>query len=259
MSTTHNLALWNTNECLERICQGSDVAKHILDADCCHEEDAFALFSLPRQLPRLFTVRFTAPADFTPGDVFTLKGREFALKTRMMEDPSGSVFSAGAVVRLDIDMEQDLAFVTTGGTAQGGGVNFGNTDPLMDGTASAGTSTRVSREDHRHPMLDYSTEEQKTGRKWIDGKDIYYKTVEIVLPSNIASGVNTVVGNVGTRLDTLVDADYVLHLTNGSMTFEGRFDLTVYLAIGGNVGMNVATNAVWFNSATMYLTVYYAK
>ncbi len=150
MSTTQNLALWNTNEC-HRVCQSSDVAKHILDADCCHEENAFALFSLPRKLPRLFTVRFTAPTDFTPGDVFTLKGREFAPKTRTMEEPEGRLFSAGAVVQLDIDMERDLAFVMAGGEAQDGGINLGTTDPLMDGTASAGAATTVARSDHVHP------------------------------------------------------------------------------------------------------------
>ena len=40
-----------------------------------------------------------------------------------MEEPEGKLFSAGAVVQCDIDMERGLAFVTTGGEAQGGVVN----------------------------------------------------------------------------------------------------------------------------------------
>lgn len=43
-------------------------------------------------------------------------------------------------------------------------------------------------------LPDYSTEEQATGQKWVDGKDIYFKTVEFgALPNNakksVASGL----------------------------------------------------------------------
>lgn len=151
MSTTKNPALRNAIERHARVCQHSKVARHILDADCCHEDNAFALFSLPRKLPGLFTVRFTAPADFTAGDIVTLKGREFTIKTRTMEEPSGKLFSAGAVVLCEIDMERNLAFVTMGGEVQIIGGNLGDALPEMDGTASAGSSTNVSREDHIHP------------------------------------------------------------------------------------------------------------
>ena len=171
MSTTKNPALRNAIERHARVCQHSKVARHILDADCCHEDNAFALFSLPRKLPGLFTVRFTAPADFTAGDIVTLKGREFTIKTRTMEEPSGKLFSAGAVVLCEIDMERNLAFVTMGGEVQIIGGNLGDALPEMDGAASAGSSTNVSREDHVHPTdmsrapasLEISTEAPLTG------------------------------------------------------------------------------------------------
>lgn len=101
----------------EDVSQENAAAKHILDADCCREGNAFVLFSLPRELPGLFTVRFTAPAGFIAGDRISLKGREFLVKTRAMEDAEEGVFAAGAVVRCDIDMERNLAFVTAGGEA----------------------------------------------------------------------------------------------------------------------------------------------
>ncbi len=90
-------------------------SRHLIDADCDYVDGAFRLSSLPPKLPILFTVRFTAPADFTPGDVFTLKGQEYAVKTRNMEDPEVKLFSAGAVAQCDIDMERELAFFTAGG------------------------------------------------------------------------------------------------------------------------------------------------
>ena len=127
------------------------ISRHILDAGCYYEEGAFTLSFLPRRLPELFTARFTPSVDFTEGDVFIIKGRRFTVKTRTMEEPAGKLFSAGAVVQCDIDMERNLAFVTTGGEAQAGGVNLGSAMPEMNGIASAGLSTSVSREDHIHP------------------------------------------------------------------------------------------------------------
>ena len=41
-------------------------------------------------------------------------------------------------------------------------------------------------------LPDYSTTEQKTGQKWIDGKDIYFKTVEFgALPNNAKKSVDS--------------------------------------------------------------------
>ena len=127
------------------------ISRHILDAGCYYEEGAFTLSFLPRRLPELFTARFTPSVDFTEGDVFIIKGRRFTVKTRTMEEPAGKLFSAGAVVQCDIDMERNLAFVAPGGEAQAGGLNLGSALPEMNGTASAGSSTNASRGDHVHP------------------------------------------------------------------------------------------------------------
>ncbi len=99
---------------LEKPRKVNGASRHLIDANCDYVDGAFRLSGLPPKLPILFTVRFTAPADFTPGDVFTLKGQEFAVKTRTMDDPEGKLFSAGAVAQCDIDMERELAFFTAG-------------------------------------------------------------------------------------------------------------------------------------------------
>ena len=54
--------------------------------------------------------------------------------------------------------------------------------------------------------IDYSTTEQNTGLKWIDGKDIYQKT--FVLNSEITISYNnwTNLGIVNTDIDVLIDA-----------------------------------------------------
>ncbi len=152
MSTIQSLALRNTAERHEHGCQENRIAKHILDADCYHEAGSFTLSFLPCTLPELFTVRFTSPADFTEGDAIIIKNRRFTVKTRTMEEPAGKLFSAGAVMQCDIDMERNLAFITPGGEAQGDSVNLGSALPEMNGTASPGSSTSVSREDHIHPI-----------------------------------------------------------------------------------------------------------
>ncbi|MCC8179798.1 MAG: hypothetical protein LIP23_02665 [Planctomycetes bacterium] len=113
MSADQNFAIRNTNELHPRVCQKSGVAKHILDADACYEQGRFTLFSLPCKLPALFTVRFTAPADYQTGDKITLKGQDFTVKTRTMADPMNMAFSAGAVVQCDVDMERNLVFIAS--------------------------------------------------------------------------------------------------------------------------------------------------
>ncbi|MCC8180319.1 MAG: hypothetical protein LIP23_05335 [Planctomycetes bacterium] len=95
-------------ECCE---DANPVSRHIIDADCDFEDGVFKLISLPARLPLLFTVRFTAPADYAAGSVLTLKGEELAVKTSVMEDAPDGMFSIGAVVQCDIDMERNLAFL----------------------------------------------------------------------------------------------------------------------------------------------------
>lgn len=73
-------------------------------------------------------------------------------------------------------------------------------DPQTDGTrvltaTTDNGETVKSWEDMRG--VDYSTTEKKTGQKWIDGKDIYFKTVNFgALPDNTNKSVPHDISNI---------------------------------------------------------------
>ena len=57
-------------------------------------------------------------------------------------------------------------------------------------------------------MPNYSTTEQKTGQKWIDGKDIYFKVVNLSETLTIPSQTWTDTGVDSSDIDSLVDAKF---------------------------------------------------
>jgi len=123
------------------------VSRHLIDADCDYVDGTFRLANLPARLPILFTVRFTAPADFIPGDVFTIKGQELVVKTRTMGEPAGQLFAAGAVVQCDVDLERNLAFFVMGGEQAKCECQFQETDLIYyvdpNGTDSMSTAGTI--------------------------------------------------------------------------------------------------------------------
>lgn len=54
--------------------------------------------------------------------------------------------------------------------------------------------------------VSYSTTEQATGQKWIDGKDIYFKTVELAEELTITSQTWTSTGVSGSDISTIINA-----------------------------------------------------
>lgn len=64
--------------------------------------------------------------------------------------------------------------------------------------------------------VDYSTSEQDTGRKWIDGKPIYQKTV--VKSDNITSGVDNAVLHGIDNIDEVIDYDGIMIESSGYST-----------------------------------------
>ena len=86
----------------------------IVDVDCVYEDGKFFM-RLPPSLSNLVTLRFTAPADYSAGDVMVVKGREFPVRTPGMTAASSDIFKAGAVIHCDIDMDRGLAFFWQGG------------------------------------------------------------------------------------------------------------------------------------------------
>lgn len=81
-------------------------------------------------------------------------------------------------------------------------------------------------------MPNYSTTEQKTGQKWIDGKDIYFKTINLSEILTIQSQTWTDTGVDSSDIDALIDAKF-------------------YDANSVNFAMNVAK----MNGSTPHITV----
>lgn len=64
--------------------------------------------------------------------------------------------------------------------------------------------------------IDYSTTEQNTRRKWIDGKDIYQKTIAI--SEGIVSGVDNSVSHNIADIDEVIDYDAIMIESSGYST-----------------------------------------
>ena len=106
-------------------------------------------------------------------------------------------------------------------------------------------------------MPNYSTTEQKTGQKWIDGKDIYFKTVEIDNP--VSTGTPTSVSH-GASVDKIVKID-------GYGATSGVFIPVTYYAASNYYAMVYASasdiiyDVKWNNTQfdKIVVTIYYTK
>ncbi len=94
----------------------------IIDAECCYDGGKFFLGRLPACLPRLFTVRFTAPADYSAGDVIVVDDKELPVRTPGMTAATSGLFKAGAVMHCDVDMDRKMVFFWQNGGSTVGGV-----------------------------------------------------------------------------------------------------------------------------------------
>lgn len=106
-------------------------------------------------------------------------------------------------------------------------------------------------------MPNYSTAEQKTGQNWIDGKDIYFKTVEIDNP--VSTGTPTSVSH-GANVDKIVKIE-------GYGATSGVFIPATYYAASNYYVMVYASAStiiydVKWNTAQfekIVVTIYYTK
>jgi len=71
----------------------------------------FIISGLPENLPDIFTVRFTAPADYFKGDRLRIGEQEMDILTTAMQVPSANAFLAGTVVSLDVSYINKQAFL----------------------------------------------------------------------------------------------------------------------------------------------------
>ncbi len=96
---------------------GCEKMDRIIDVDCDYENGRFYMRKLPGCLPRLFTIRFVAPADYSTGENIVVDKQEYPVLTSQMVSAETGIFKTGAVMLCEIDRDRDLAFIRTGGTS----------------------------------------------------------------------------------------------------------------------------------------------
>ena len=98
----------------------------------------------------------------------------------------------------------------------------------------------------------YSTTEQKTGQKWIDGKDIYFKVVNLLEVLTVPSQTWTDTGVDSSYIDTLIDAKFYdansVNYTMNAAKLNGTTPhITVMQFRSSQIGINRMT--LWYTKA----------
>lgn len=101
------------------------------------------------------------------------------------------------------------------------------------GTGGSGTTV---------PGIDYSTEEQWTGKHWLDGKKIYQKTIAFGdLPADTLVTVANGIANIA----TIVTYEAI------SILYDGKFTTIPHVGSGGNnmlVGISMDKASIFLQS-----------
>ena len=112
------------------------------------------------------------------------------------------------------------------------------------------------------PSPDYSTTEHKTGKKWIDGNDIWEKTVDFgALPNATSKAVSSGISN----LNMLVDMRGIAKHATASHVYlilpyvaKGGTDSVAMYFNGGNIIMNTTANMAT-DYTKSWVTLQYTK
>ena len=115
-------------------------------------------------------------------------------------------------------------------------------------TAIPQNSNGISTND----KINYSTTEQKTGEKWIDGKDVYQKT----LTGSLSTGDNNI--SYGITADTVIS---VVGMANETLPLPYSLDSSswsIYLVDGSTSGIKIR-NGSSIAATTYTLTIKYTK
>lgn len=143
---------------------------------------------------------------------------------------------------------------------QPAGVSSNGTKGLVPRPSAGDTGKILSNEGWIDPPEsytppNYSTSEQKTGQKWIDGKDIYFKTYIL---SNIASnpGDWTLIDTIS-GVDEIINSHETFKYSNSNITYGQYYVSTSY---------RHATNGLYYyireiggGSGELKTTIFYTK
>lgn len=129
---------------------------------------------------------------------------------------------------------------------------------LVPAPAAGSVGKILSNEGWINPpssIVNYSTSEQKTGQKWIDGKDIYFKTYEL---TNISSNPSD-----WTLIDTLSGVDIVIYsndtfyFSTSDSTYGGYYVSTSFRHSSN--GLYYYLRELGSGTGTLRTTIYYTK
>lgn len=113
-------------------------------------------------------------------------------------------------------------------------------------------------------LLDYSTTEQNTGRKWIDGKPIYQKTFVPTAPATYWAGTSNFIDVSGLNIDTLINTEAQAQNPNNGVYFplsiastpsstvvmtSAKSDIQVYLG-DNSAPARVFSFTIWYTKTT---------
>ena len=92
----------------------ADISERILNATVIYESGGFILTELPDELPEVFTVRFKSPATYMAGDVFNINSIIVEAKLHNLEAARDGLFKENAIVTMDVDLADNIAFFNIG-------------------------------------------------------------------------------------------------------------------------------------------------
>ena len=147
------------------------------------------------------------------------------------------------------DAEADLANLSVGqivATKDTGDELAQPVDVVESGNLHAVSSNAVAE------SLSYSTTEQKTGGKWIDGKPIYRKVIE----DTFTSGTNTITHNLS--IDNYIKVEIFIRTSSTLQNTKGYFNEQNRIVAGSLAtnNFNVTTNG-WIGNG--YIILEYTK
>ncbi len=137
-------------------------------------------------------------------------------------------------------------------------------DHLGEWDASDFTPTTVARELASQVVgVNYSTTEQNTGIKWIDGKDIYQKT--IAFDNTNSQVLNIDISSIG--VDRIIKSEISGGTSNagyndncGVYYMDSSDYLNIYRHTQGDVDeIRVRNGSQWFKTENGYFTIWYTK
>ena len=130
---------------------------------------------------------------------------------------------------------------------------------LLSAAEKKGLIMITDRTGDSNPLLpDYSTTEHKTGRKWIDGKDIWEKTYSDTTPSSATSkNYSMGVSNV----DKIIDYNGMVYRNDGAVCKldHARGDDLIWTMITSSKEFVVNIKDSQYTSQPIYFTIQYTK